>query len=661
MIRLGPEVCRRIDEALTREWLVTNGLGGYASAAVTGTPTRRYHGLLVAAGRPPGGRRVMVAQCDELLTYAGRPYQISTTEYEDGTLSPAGYIHVAECRLERGLPATVYEIGDTTLEKWVWMAYGRNTTYVRYRLAATASEPVELRLRPLLSGRELHTLTRAQPGQMPAVEAGDSSCVVWPGGTLPLRLCLPGGRFEAQPDVYWRVLYRRERERGHDFVEDLFSPGTLAVRLAPGGEATLMLSAEAPDRSDEDGAVAWRLEWRRRGELAQRAGLPAEDGLGRALVLAADAFVVAHHGTRGGRSVLAGYHWLGESGREALIGLPGLMLTTGRAADARATLTTWLAARHDGLLPAAFKAEAGEPEYAAADVSLWLFTALRAYLHAGGDRTLLAEVWPALVEIVAAHERGTAHGIGVDPADGLLRASDPGAALTWMNARAGELVTPRRGKPVEVNALWYNALRQMQEWADQHDPAAAERYARAADWAATSFNRRFWYAPGGYLYDVVDGEAGDDLALRPNQILAVGLPFPVLARDRWRPVLDTVTDHLLTPFGLRTLSPADPRYMGWYAGDPRHRELARHQGTVAPWLLGPYGDAYERVYHDRAALRQRLKVFEKVLRVAGLGTISELFDGDAPHSPQGCIAGAAEVGEVLRLWRLTHEPADSEA
>jgi predicted glycogen debranching enzyme len=482
-----------------------------------------------------------------------------------------------------------------------------------------------------------------------------------------LRLRLTGGWFESQPDWYWRVYYRRERERGFEAAEDLFSPGTLAATLPPGGEVTLVISAEPPERIETNPDVAWRLEWRRRGELEQRADLPADDDLGRTLALAADAFIVTR--ADGGadapatrRSIIAGYPWFGEGGRDTLISLPGLTLATGRAPDARAILTSWLGYRRDGLLPAWFSEETGRPDYASVDTTLWLFVALRAYLRHTGDESLLTEVWAALVEIVAAHVEGTRFGIRVDPNDGLLQAGTAVYPLTWMTTgRAGDgTAPPRRGKPVEVNALWYNTVRQMAEWAEPRDRERAQEYEHLAERVESNFNRRFWNAPGGYLRDVVDSDAGDDNALRPNQIMAIGLPFPILARDRWRPVLDTVTDHLLTPFGLRTLSPGDRHYAGWYAGNAAHRDAAYHHGTVWPWLLGPYFDAYERVYGNRRAVRERLTAFKKHLSTAGLGTISEIFDGDAPHSPQGSSAQAVNVGEVLRVWHAVRKAGAGE-
>jgi predicted glycogen debranching enzyme len=609
------------------------------------------------------GRQVLLTQCDEMVTYDGRAYQISTTEYEDGTLAPAGYVHLAQFRIERGLPVTLYELNDTSVEKWVWMGYRRNTTYVRYRLAATARGPAELRLRPLLSDRPLHRLAPRGQDRVPVVEPLAEGCrATLDQASAPLVLRLAGGWFEPQPDWYWRVLYRRERERGHEYVEDLFAPGTLAARLAPGGEITLIISAEPTGADEVEPGAVWQLEWRRRGTLVQQARLPEQDQVGRTLVLAADALLAAWpepapgEATRPAGAVIAGYHWLSRGGRDALIALPGLMLATGRASEARALLGGMARLRQGGLLPVRFDEETGAPSFLSADTSLWLFVALRAYLNQTGDHSLLTDLWPVLVEIVETYERGTHYGIGVDPGDGLVRAGAPGLALTWMDARSDDQpLTPRHGKPVELNALWYNALRQMAEWSATREPERAPACAMAAQHVGANFDRHFWYAPGAYLYDVLNSETGHDLTWRPNQLLAISLPFPVLARDRRRPVLDAATDRLLTPFGMRTLSPGELNYVGWYAGDAFHRERAAHQGSVWPWLLDHYRAAYYRVYGNYGALGDRLRAFEKHLKVAGLGFISEVFDGDAPHSPQGCIAGATSVAAVFQAWRAIHE------
>lgn len=663
MIVLGLEQLHKVDEALAREWLVANGLGGYAAASLTGTPTRRYHGLLVAALHPPSRRTVLLSQCEELLTYTGRPYLISTTEYEDGTFAPAGYVHLKQFRLERGLPVAIFEIGDTTIEKRCWMAHGRNTTHILYRLPATARGPVELRLRPLISGRPHHLMIRggSEPGPRATLTAEGCAIDLARLG-VTLRLRLTDGIFEAQPDWYWRVLYRRERERGPDYCEDLFSPGTLVTNLVPGGEVMLTISIELPERIETDPSMAWQLEWLRRGELLSRAGQLAGNGLGQTLTLAADTFLTTRAASAAGqpeppRSIIAGYPWLGERGRDLLIGLPGLTLVTGRTAEARSILKTLLTYRRDGRLPSRFNEENGQPEYAGRDSGLWFFIALRAYLNHTGDNDLLTEVGSALIEITDTYRHGHDPDLTVDSEDGLLQSSDTASEVTWLGIQAGDHGRSLyQGKPVDLNALWYNVLCLMAEWSAVIAPERGHEYALAAQQVETSFNRLFWHAPTGHLYDVIEGETGHDLSLRPSQILAIGLPFPVLGRARWRPVLDAVTDHLLTPFGLRTLSPIDPAYVGWYAGDTLHRDRAYYHGTIWPWLLGPYCDAHFRVYKHYGTLRDQLQAFERHLRSAGLGFISELFDADAPYSPQGCIAQAASVGEVLRVWSLVNRP-----
>lgn len=676
MIRLGPDKCRRLDEALAREWIVTNGLGGYASSTVPGTPIRRYHGLLVVARHRPVDRWVAVAQVDELVTYGGRPYQISTTEYQNDTLAPAGYIHLAEFRLERGLPITSYEIGDVTLEKRVWMAHGRDTTYVQYRWPTTAVEAAELVLRPLVSGRPFHELIAGDPHQSPRVETLADGLQIQPTTGAPVvQVRLPGGTVDARGTWHWRVQYRLERERGLDFLEDLYMPGTLAITLPPGGVATLIISTEAEPLRDSDVEVAWRREWQRRDELMGRGDGRLDDDFGRALTLAADAFIVAvparpdadgsgrdanpatARAPAPRRAVIGGYHWFSQAGRDALIGLPGLLLATGRAADARAVLQGLLDDRRDGLLPVRYGETDGLPDYASVDTTLWLFVALRAYLDQTGDRAFLLAQWAALREIIAAHVSGTRYGIVVDSVDGLLWAGEAGYQLTWMDAKAGAwVVTPRQGKPVEINALWYNAVRQMAEWARHVAPAQVADYLRLAHQAEGSFTQKFWYFAGGYLYDAIETGNGNDTACRPNQVLAIGLPFPVLERSRWRPVFDEVKDHLLTPVGLRTLSPADPQYVGWYAGDAVHRDGAYHQGSVRTWLLGPFSDAGQRVYPGNRLLVDLFQGLQRHLEKAGLGTVSELFDGAPPHSAQGSIADAAGVGEVLRVWRRLSVP-----
>lgn len=642
MLELGPEQLRKIDDALSREWLITNGIGGYATASVIGTPTRRAHGLLIAAQHPPGDRVTLVSQCEEMLTYAGRLYLISTNEYEDGTLAPAGYVHLLQFRLERGLPVTVYEIGDTTLEKSIWMAYGVNTTYIRYQLAETAHGPVELRLRPLISGRPLNHLVHGDPDQSPHVVIEDGWCQVSPPGSkTAVRLRLTGDRFEPKTDWYWRVLYRRERERGLDFSEDLFAPGTLATTLWPGGSATLIISTAAPAQIVTDSALAWQTEWQRRGALIERAQVAPDDSLGHDLVLAADAFLVASESTPSAADtaptmIIAGYPWLGESGRDSMIALPGLTLATGRPEVARSILSSLLSRQESGRLPTTWSEALARATPARSDAGLWLFVALRRYLDATGDVALLRSHWLTLVEIIRAYYQsdGTP-GLIANQEQGLLRLQAPNG---------------RSSARVDLNALWYNALRQMAEWSKEQATPQTNGFALAADRVQSSFDRHFWSAPNGYLFDAIDGEPTYDLRLRPGQVLAIGLPYAVLDENRWRPVLDTITDHLLTDFGLRSLTPIDPDYIGWYAGDEEQRIRAFDRGTIWPWLFEWYAAAHERVYGFKAPFPQQLGVTRRQLRTAALGFISELLDGDPPHTPRGCSAQATSIAAALRVW-----------
>jgi predicted glycogen debranching enzyme len=679
MVRLHQEMSLRLDDALAREWLITNGIGGYASASLIGTPTRRYHGLLVSAGPWATSRHVMVNQCDELVTYRGRAYQIATTEYEDGTFAPGGYVHIAELRMEHGLPVTIYEIDNVLLEKRVWMPQGENTTYIRYQVLSAAADELGLVIRPLVSGRPFHSLPLTGTTLGHRVEAADDQLTVWSTATAPpLVLRLTGGQADDRADWYWNVQYRRERERDAEYLENLFAPGSLATTLKAGAVATLTITTEPGFDSIADARVLsdrWVTERERRASMAKHIQTPTDDGLGPQLALAADAFLVTladdtsplalldarQVGLRRRRGIMAGYHWFSRAGRDALIALPGLLLATGRADEARLILLGLLADRWDGLLPARYHEDNGQPDFASADTSLWVFVALRAYAVQTGDPTLIAQVWSALEEIIEAYLSGTHFGIGVDHSDGLVRAASPHVQLTWMDAKLGDwVVTPRAGKPVEVNALWFNALRQMSEWATVVAPQRAMHYRQLAEHAEGTFTQRFWYFAGGYLYDVIDTEGGPDPSCRPNQVLAVALPFPVLEKARWRPVVDAVTDHLLTPFGLRTLSPADRHYVGWYAGNALHRDGAYHQGTVWPWLLGPFHDACQRVYPGERLLQPQLVALRRHLDQAGVGSISEIFDGDAPHSPQGSIADVAAVGEVFRVWQAIHERTEPE-
>ena len=663
-VAFGRETCNDLDAALRREWLVTNGIGGYASGTMAGVPTRSYHGLLVAALAPPTVRVVLVGGAVEQVTYDNVRTWISTNEYADGVFVPDGYRNLVEFRLEGSLPVWTYAIADALIERRVWMAHGRNTTYVSYRLIQ-GSGPVDLEVTPLVTYRDHHTLTSGQGWQM-QVESQ-------PHGVLdrafqdaaPLRLLTDTGEFREGGRWYWNFRYREEGARGFNDHGDLYAPGSFVKRLKPGETMTVISSVEAD--VDLDGGVALSTERdRQRALLVLAAAVDAEPAL-QQLVLAADQFVV-RRGTPPWRvepdaappfeamtkTIIAGYHWFTDWGRATMVSLPGLTLATGRAEDATEILRTFAAYLQDGLLPNRLPDEAGGPPgYNTADVALWFVQAVEAYRTATGDEQLVTDLLPTLIEVLDTHLAGTRHGIGVDPADGLLRADEPGLQLTWMDAAVdGWIVTPRRGKPVEINALWHNALQVVATALDARSDKRAAAYEKEAKRMRASFLDRFSSQERGYLADVIDGPEGDDWTLRPNQLLALSLPHPLVEGDAARRVLDTIGRTLLTTAGLRSLTPDGHGYTGDYAGNRAQRDSTYHQGTVWPWLLGAYADAELRVSGDKERVRNLVRPFAHHLRDAGLGSISEIFEGNLPHRPRGAVAQAWSVAEILRIWRL---------
>ena len=638
---------------LVREWLVTNGLGGYASGTIAGAPTRRYHGLLVAALPAPLGRVVMLNQVAESL-------------HADGSEAPAD-VRLEEFRLEAGLPVWRYRVVDAVVEKRLLMPHRQNTVHLRYRLLAGGA-PLRLRLRPALHFRLHEAAVSEGVDEIYTLSvSGDRYEVRGPSPLPSLRLFLHGehGAFIVDGRRIDDVLYGVERSRGYTDTERLWSPGEFHADLDVGHETTLIASTEdwgvmlalGPD-------AARAAERERRRRLLAAVPPAARTGLAAELVLAADQFVITPNGrvedaarARAAgdevRTVIAGYHWFTDWGRDTMISLEGLTLATGRHLEAGYILRTFAHAVRDGLIPNLFPEGQNHGVYHTADATLWFFHALDRYLEATNDRTTLGLLLPVLREIVGHHVRGTRFGIGADPADGLLHQGSSELPLTWMDAKVGDwIVTPRRGKPVEINALWYNALRLLEGWTRETDgEGAAEPYAELATQVARSFNARFWYKDGDYLYDVVDGESGDDPACRPNQILAVSLPHAVLDAARWERVVDVVRDRLLTPVGLRSLSRDHRDYKARYFGDLRARDAAYHQGTVWAWMIGPFVDAWLRVHPaDREGARRWLAGFATHLDEACIGSVSEIFDAEPPFTPRGCVAQAWSVAEVLRVW-----------
>jgi len=637
--------------ASAREWLVTNGLGGFAAGTLSGARTRRYHGLLIAALNPPVGRVVTLAKVDEVVTYAGRTYSLGASEFADGTIAPSGHVMLQSFTTEDGMPVWRYALGDALLEKRIWMAQGVNTTYVRYRLLR-ASARLELELQPLCTYRDYHAQWRGS-GNPVVTSAGTGCTICVYEGAAPYHLLLDRGEFRPEAAWYWNFRHRCESARGLDDLEDLFRPALFRCALASGDDATLTATTEqgAPARPDEAFTAAREYQ----------AGLmasvdPDAPAWIRRLHVAADQFIVrrASGATMQGATLIAGYPWFSDWGRDTMIALPGVTLATRRFAAAAQILRTFAEHVSEGMLPNRFP-DAGEtPEYNTVDATLWYFHAIDAYSAASGDPSLERELYPVLKDIIRWHRVGTRYSIHADPDDGLLYAGEPGVQLTWMDARVAErVITPRTGKAVEINALWFNALMVMSRIAlASGDRAAQSEYVTLAQKVAASLRARFWFEGGGYLYDVIDvpGSPDSDASLRPNQLFAVSLPHSALEPAMARAVVDTCARELLTPVGLRSLTRGDGGYAGRYAGGPQYRDSVYHQGTVWSWLLGPFALAHYRVYGDPLVARSFLAGLEAHLDEACIGSISEVFDGEPPHRPEGCCAQAWSVGETLRAW-----------
>jgi predicted glycogen debranching enzyme len=653
-----------------REWLVTNGLGGYAAGTVAGVVTRRYHGLLVAALPAPLGRVVMVNHLLERVRIrGGDPQWLGDEDHVAGPNATDRYGHLVAFRLELGLPVWLYEFDGVRIEKRLVMPHGQNTVHVTYRLLH-GEGPVRLTIRPSVHFRGYEDPVDASSGLRYSLVADADGYELHASDRFPpLRLRLHGPRSSLVLDARTTsgVPYPVEASRGYDAEGSLWSFGYFRADLVTDQGVTLVASTESWEAIQAlDPRTAESVERDRRKNLVSIAGFPPNSFLAE-LVLAADQFVITPAGRveeaararaagENVRTVIAGYHWFTDWGRDTMISLEGLTLTTRRYREAGSILRTFAHYVRDGLIPNMFPDGAREGLYHTADATLWFFHAMHRYVKATGDTQTLRRLLPVFTGIVRKHVDGTRFGIAVDPADGLLRQGAEGYQLTWMDAKVGDwVVTPRRGKAVEINALWYNALRLLHDWLvaaglGDSDLDLASRARRAYE----AFNDRFWSRGHGYLYDVVDGEMGDDAACRPNQIFAIALDHPVLAPEHWERVMTVVRDRLLTPVGLRSLAPGHPEYKSRYYGDLRSRDAAYHQGTVWGWLIGPFVDAWLKVYPDDVdGARRALAGFEQHFSEACVGSISEIFDAETPFVPRGCVAQAWSVAEVLRCLAKT--------
>ena len=655
MIGIGRNICSDIDACTQAEWLVTNGTGSYASGTVSGVLTRRYHGLLVAALQPPAGRTVLVTKIDETVTCSGASYPLFGNQWGDANsrVAPVGSSYLNGFHLEGTAPVWTWSIADALLEKRIWMEPGQNTTYVRYTLQQS-SRPVELNLKVLVNYKDFHANTHAGGWRMNIQSAdGGVKVAAFDGATPFYLLC---GEAEVSPRNEWYKNYylRMEDFRGLDTNGDHLYGGELTVSLAAGQSITLVCSVN--DGALADLENAWERFSRREAGLLDKAGTGSQPGWVQHLVLASDQFIVRRRADDNpdGRSVIAGYHWFGDWGRDTMISLPGLALATGRTEEAALILRTFSHYIDQGMLPNRFP-DAGEvPEYNTVDATFWYFEAIRHYFAITGDKALLQELYPVLQDVIEWHEKGTRYNIHVDESDGLLYSGEEGVQLTWMDAKVGDwVVTPRTGKAVEINALWYNALLTIQAFAEElgHDQDADDYLAKSAK-VQSSFER-FWNVDKGYCFDVIDSPAGNDSAMRPNQLFTVSLNRSPFSTARQRQIVDQCALHLYTPHGLRSLAVFEPGYVGHYGGGQVQRDGSYHQGTVWGWLIGPFVEAHLKVYGDKNRARTFLLPFESHLEQQGIGTIAEIFDGDAPHLPRGCLAQAWSVAEVLRAWKLT--------
>lgn len=658
---------------LNREWIVTNGLGGYASGTVSGAITRRYHGVLISALPAPFGRMVMWSHLSEILRFDNGEFaSLGAAERTGGQLDLRGADFLRQFRIEDGLCFWIYQVGDFVLEKRVLLPHLQNTVQVTYRILEGKQRP-RLELRPAFHFRHHETpVNESLPASYKLSMAGDRYEIASDVRGLPpfrMKLCQCRSAFTIEPSTIRELVYRAEQRRGYAYEGALWSPGFFHTDLGGNESVTLVGSTEPWEVVETlSPGEAFAAECKRRARLLHDAVPEAQGGVAAELVIAADQFVItpagraeeaarAHAAGDEVRTVIAGYHWFTDWGRDTMISLEGLTLVTGRSLEAGYILRTFAHYVRDGLIPNMFPDGQKEGLYHTADATLWFFHALARYLDYSRDENTLQLLLPKMMDIVEHHLRGTKFNIHVDPDDGLLAQGAPGYQLTWMDAKMGDwVVTPRRGKTVEINALWYNALRLLTKWVGEKDPAAASRYDEHAARAHKSFNERFWYPEGGHLYDVVDVDGGstNDPACRPNQLFAISLDHPVLDQSRWKSVLGVAENELLTPVGLRSLSPKHPDYKPIYSGDLRARDGAYHQGTVWAWLIGPFIDAWLKVYPgDKRGARKFLERFPERMNENGIGTISEVFDAREPHTAGGCIAQAWSVAEVLRCWVKT--------
>lgn len=659
VVQFGREVCGDLSTAEKKEWLITNGIGGYGAGTLAGLLTRRYHGLLIAALKPPLQRTLLLTKLDETVYHREETYELAANRWTDCTVVPRGYQHLERFQIEGTVPVWSYACGDALIEKRVWMQPGANTTYIHYILKR-ASSPLNLSIKAFVNYRDHHHETRGQGWQMQVTTVPQGICVSPFAAATSFYLLSDQG--EIKPEHIWYSGFDMdvERYRGLSDRDDNLHAATLTMTLQPGETLTVVASTESQPNLDGKTALLDRCTHEQQILESWQSVSPPEPTPPwiQQLVLAADQFVVDRPLTKAaeGKTLIAGYPWFGDWGRDTMISLPGLTLTTGRAEIAHIIIHTFARYLDQGMLPNVFPEVGEQPDYNTVDAILWYFESIRAYHAATEDDGLLQDIFPQLKDVINWHQQGTRYAIHLDQ-DGLIYAGEESVQLTWMDAKVGDwVVTPRMGKPIEINALWYSALQMMVHFA-QRLGESAQAFQEMAEQTKAGF-QRFWSNDLGCCYDVLDGPEGNDDALRPNQIFAISLPLAsgqtglpsLLSWEQQRAVVDTCGRSLLTSYGLRSLSPDHPHYQGHYGGDQVQRDGVYHQGTTWGWLLGPYVQAHLQVYQHPEQARSLLVPMADHLLAHGLGSISEIFDGEVPFVPRGCFAQAWSVAEILRAW-----------
>jgi predicted glycogen debranching enzyme len=639
-------VLQNFSEAIQHEWLETNGLGGWGSSSIIQAHTRRYHGLLVAATNPPAERTVLLSKLDETIIVGDNRIELGCNLYNGDIIAPNGNKYLKSFTKEL-FPEWIYEAEGIQLKKTIAMLHGENTVVILYDVIK-APEEFTLELLPLMAARFYHSLQHAGPQMHWNTNFENGIFHNQPDGNLNLFINVPNSSYRHAPKWFYNFKYGVEEYRGLDFTEDLFNHGTISVQLNKGDKLGIIISTDNPAARNAHELIA--KESLRRQELLNEQ--PQNETL-QQLILAADQFIV----NRGGnlKTIIAGYHWFTDWGRDTMISLPGLCLSTGRYEDAKKIIAAFAQSVSMGMLPNRFQDNNEPPEYNNVDGTLWYFIAVYKYLQTTNDKKFVFnEILPVLKDIINWHFKGTRYNIHVDE-DGLLFAGEAGQQLTWMDARIGDwVVTPRMGKPVEIQALWYNALSIYAALLKLNkEKDAAKEFELKSEKVKSSFTNLFWFNKGNYLYDVIDEKGNADATLRPNQLFAISLPFTLIEGDKAKAVLKIVEEKLYTPVGLRTLPMGDERYVHNYGGDQWHRDSSYHEGTVWSWLLGPYADALIKVYGIKGKTKAKkiIAAFKYHLSEGCMGSVAEIFDADAPHHPRGCVAQAWGVAEWLRVMK----------